>query len=50
VELSRDAEHEVVSPVVSAVLKLTFDSFMNLADTGVLFAEWEQQVVVSLDR
>jgi hypothetical protein len=48
--MSRDEEYEVVRPVVSAVLKLTFDLFMNLAGTGLFFAEWEQQVVVSLER
>lgn len=46
-ELNRDAEYELVRPVVSAVLKLTTDSFLNLADKGVLFAEGEQWVVVS---
>ena len=46
-ELNRDAEYELIRPVVSAVLKLTIDSFLNLADEGVFFAEGEQWVVVS---
>jgi len=47
VELNRNAEYELVRSVVSAVLKLTIESFLNLADNGVLFAEGKQQVVVS---
>jgi hypothetical protein len=42
VELKGDAGYEMVRPVVSAVLKQTFHSFLNLADTSVLFAEMEQ--------
>ena len=44
--MNRDAEYELVRPVVSAVLKLTIDSFLNLADKGELFAEGEHWVVV----
>jgi len=47
VELNRDAEYELVRPFAPAVLKITIDSFFNFADKGVLFAEGEQQVVVS---
>ena len=39
----------IVSVVVSAVWKLTIDTYLNLADTGVYFADREHQTVVSLE-
>ena len=40
--MNRNAEYELGRPVVRAVLKLTTDLFLNLADKGVLFAEGKQ--------
>lgn len=39
VEMNTDAEYELGRPAVSVVFRLRTDSFLNLAEKGVLFVE-----------